>query len=165
MKNFKILNIAFTIALLFCIIPDALAQTAKYTYKPMAAEGCIMEYSIAKQGEKYYIIAAVESDRLSFLNESSFWIKTFDDDTIKLKGNLVDDKTRTFSSGNITLTRIHSSAQFEISEAELKLLNKGVAKVKLSTTPIEHKRTFKKDKIGKKLYKFYLQQKKDDEEF
>jgi len=44
-------------------------------------------------------------------------------------------------------------------------LNEGVAKIRLSMTPMNHERTFKKDKIGKKLYQFYLKEKQKDENF
>lgn len=45
MKTIKI------ILLLFCIILglNAKAQTVGYTYKALAAEGCNMKYSVAKQ--------------------------------------------------------------------------------------------------------------------
>ena len=46
-----------------------------------------------------------------------------------------------------------------------RLLKKGVAKIRLSTIPIEHERTFAKDKIGKKLYQFFLKQKNKDNDF
>ena len=32
-------------------------------------------------------------------------------------------------------------------------------------TPMNHECTFQKDKIGKKLYQFYLKEKKKDENF
>ena len=48
---------------------------------------------------------------------------------------------------------------------QFELLREGVAKVRLSTLPIEHERTFKKDKLGKKLYNFYLHQMNKDISF
>ena len=70
-------------------------------------------------------------------------------------------------SGNIVLpvTEISSTAQFKISPQQFELLKKGVAKIRLSTIPIEHERTFAKDKIGKKLYQFFLKQKNKDNDF
>ena len=65
----------------------------------------------------------------------------------------------------IPVTEISSTAQFEISEVQLALLNKGVLKVRLSTTPIEHDKNFKKDRIGKELHQFYLKKKKQDDSF
>lgn len=58
MKTIKI------ILLLFCIILgiNAKAQTVGYTYKALAAEGCNMKYSVAKQDTIYSIVATVRSD-------------------------------------------------------------------------------------------------------
>lgn len=63
MKTLKI------ILLLFCIILglNAKAQTVGYTYKALAAEGCNMKYSVAKQDTIYSIVATVRSDRMNFL--------------------------------------------------------------------------------------------------
>ena len=70
-------------------------------------------------------------------------------------------------SGNIVLpvTEISSTAQFKISPQQFEMLKNGVAKIRLSTIPIEHERTFAKDKIGKKLYQFFLKQKNKDNDF
>ena len=61
-------------------------------------------------------------------------------------------------SGNMVLPVISiiSSAQFSITPEQLEMIKSGVIKIRLSTTPIEHEREFTKDKIGKKLYEFYL---------
>lgn len=90
-------------------------------------------------------------------------LKTFDGDVIKLDGSQIGNGSESAGivSGNIFLpiTEISSTAQFKISPQQFELLKKGVAKIRLSTIPIEHERTFAKDKIGKKLYQFFLKQK------
>ena len=145
------------------------AQTVGYTYRPLAAEGCNMKYSVVKQDTAYYIIATVKSDRLNFLKESTMLLKTFDGEVIKLYGSQISSGSETAGivSGNIVLpvTEISSTAQFKISPQQFELLKKGVAKIRLSTIPIEHERTFAKDKIGKKLYQFFLKQKNKDNDF
>lgn len=145
------------------------AQTVGYTYRPLAAEGCNMKYSVVKQDTAYYIIATVKSDRLNFLKESTMLLKTFDGEVIKLYGSHIGSGSETAGivSGNIVLpvTEISSTAQFKISPQQFELLKKGVAKIRLSTIPIEHERTFDKDKIGKKLYQFFLKQKNKDNDF
>lgn len=145
------------------------AQTVGYTYRPLAAEGCNMKYSVVKQDTAYYIIATVKSDRLNFLKESTMLLKTFDGEVIKLYGSQIGSGSETAGivSGNIVLpvTEISSTAQFKISPQQFELLKKGVAKIRLSTIPIEHERTFAKDKIGKKLYQFFLNQKNKDNDF
>ena len=145
------------------------AQTVGYTYRPLAAEGCNMKYSVVKQDTAYYIIATVKSDRLNFLKESTMLLKTFDGEVIKLYGSQIGSGSETAGivSGNIVLpvTEISSTAQFKIRPQQFELLKKGVAKIRLSTIPIEHERTFAKDKIGKKLYQFFLKQKNKDNDF
>ena len=145
------------------------AQTVGYTYRPLAAEGCNMKYSVVKQDTAYYIIATVKSDRLNFLKESTMLLKTFDGEVIKLYGSQIGSGSETAGivSGNIVLpvTEISSTAQFKISPQQFELLKNGVAKIRLSTIPIEHERTFAEDKIGKKLYQFFLKQKNKDNDF
>lgn len=155
---------------IFLIISSGLmAQTVGYTYRPLAAEGCNIKYSIARQGDYYYIVATVKSDRLTFLKESSFWMKTVDGEVIKLHEEVIGGGTESAGivSGNIVIpvTGISSTAQFRISEEELEKLKKGIVKVRLSTTPIEHERIFKKDKIGRKLYEFYRKKQQNHDDF
>ena len=151
--------IILSIVLTMCSI-NINAQTVGYTYRPLAAEGCNMKYSVAKQDTAYYIIATVKSDRLNFLKESTMLLKTFDGEVIKLYGSQIGSGSETAGivSGNIVLpvTEISSTAQFKISPQQFELL---------STIPIEHERTFAKDKIGKKLYQFFLKQKNKDNDF
>lgn len=145
------------------------AQSVSYSYRPLAAEGCNVKYSVMKQDTAYYIIVTVRSDRLKFLKEPTFLIKNFDDDVIKLQGDLLDNANESagIMTGNIMIpvSIIYSTAQFRISPEQFELIKNGIAKVRLSTIPIEHERTFKKDKIGKKLYKFYLKAKSKSDDF
>lgn len=168
MKSNIGIQIILSIVLTMCSI-NINAQTVGYTYRPLAAEGCNMKYSVVKQDTAYYIIATVKSDRLNFLKESTMLLKTFDGEVIKLYGSQIASSSETAGivSGNIVLpvTEISSTAQFKISPQQFELLKKGVAKIRLSTIPIEHERTFAKDKIGKKLYQFFLKQKNKDNDF
>lgn len=158
--------------LLLCLLTigiETAAQSVDYTYRPLAAEGCNMKYSVTKQDSVYYIIVTVRSDRLKFLKESTFLIKNFEGDVIKLHGDLIDNSSESVGVmvGDMMLpiTEINSTAQFKISPEEFELIKKGIAKVRLSTIPIEHERTFNKDKIGRKLYQFYLNAKNKVEDF
>lgn len=157
-------------SLLWATMPMfAQAQSVSYTYKPLADEGCQMSYSIAKQDTNYCMVVTVSSDNMVFLKNPIFLIKTFKGDVIKLTGEQSGDKSDTggFLIGSIIfpITEINSTAQFPITEDQLKLLNDGIMKVRLSTSPYEHERTFKKDKIGKKLYNIYLKKKEQHDNF
>lgn len=145
------------------------AQTVSYGYKLLAAEGCYMRYSVAKQDTIYSIIATVRSDRMNFLNEPTMKVRTFKGKYLELKGDVIGSGSQSMGivSGNmvIPVTEISSTAQFRITPQQFEILNEGVAKIRLSMTPMNHERTFKKDKIGKKLYQFYLKEKQKDENF
>lgn len=145
------------------------AQSVGYTYKPLAAEGCNIKYSVAKQDSSYYIIATVKSDRLNFLKEPTMLLKTFDGEVIKLYGSLIGNGSESTGivSGDVVIpvTEISSIAQFKISPEQFELFKKGISKIRLSTIPIEHERTFSKNKIGKKLYQFFLKQRDKENNF
>jgi len=160
-------KILFLLCMCFGLI--AQAQTVGYTYKALAAEGCNMKYSVAKQGTEYSIVATVRSDRMAFLSNPTMKIKTFTGEYLELKGTVIGNGSQSAGiiSGNIVLpvTEISSTAQFRITPQQFEILNEGVAKIRLSMTPMNHERTFKKDKIGKKLYQFYLKEKSQDDNF
>lgn len=160
--------IYITILLYSYVVPTA-AQTVGYTHKALTADGCSMKYSITKQDSSYYVIATVRSERLNFLSEPTMKIRTFNDDVVSLKGVVIGSGSHSVGivSGGVVIpvTQITSTAQFSITSKEIEMLNKGVAKIRLSMTPNDHERTFKKDKIGKKLYQLYLKAKTKEDDF
>ncbi len=164
-------NILYTLFLLLVIgSASANAQTVGYSYKILAKEGCNMKYSVAKQDTSYYIIATVHSDRLTFLSNPTMKLRTFNsDDVLTLPGVAIGNGSQTagFMTGNLILpiTEISSSAQFKVTPEQFEQIKYGISKIKLDMTPMNHERNFKKDKIGKKLYKYYLKAKAADENF
>ena len=141
-------------------------KSVSYTYKPLAAEGCTMDYSVLKQDSMYYIIATVSSDRMKFLKEPTMLIKTFDDEVIVLKGELFDTDADVVNVGSsdilIPASIIRSTAQFKVTSCQFEQIKKGISKIRLSTLPIEHERVFKKDMLGRKLYELYLHEMNKD---
>jgi len=157
------------IALFTFLTVAASAQDVGYTHKLLTSEGCRLKYSVVKQDSSYYIIANVRSERFCFLNEPTMKIRTFNDEVITLKGMVIGSGSQSAGiiSGNIIIpvTEISSTAQFPVTTDEFEMLNNGISKIRLSMTPTDHERTFKKDKIGKKLYQFYLKAQADDDNF
>ncbi|MBO4565453.1 MAG: hypothetical protein J5720_08465 [Bacteroidaceae bacterium] len=148
---------------------EVYAQTVSYTYKPLAAEGCTMRYSVSRQNDSYYIIATVKSDRLLFLNEPTIKIRTFNGEVLTFSGKAIGNGSSSVGviSGNLVLpvSEISSTAQFKVTEEQFEQIKNGVAKIRITMTPMNHERTFTKDKIGKKLYKFYIKQKEQEDSF
>lgn len=159
------------VLILLCLLIGltAKAQMVSYTYKALAAEGCHMRYSVSKQDTVYSIVAMVRSDRMNFLSNPTMKIRTFTGKVLELQGTVLGNGSQTAGiiSGNIVIpvTEINSTAQFWITPEQFEILNDGVEKIRLTMTPMNHERTFKKDKIGKKLYQFFLKEKQKDDNF
>ena len=96
-------------------------------------------------------------------------MRTFNDDVLEFKGVVIGNGSESTGivSGNmvIPVTEPSSTAQFKVDPSDFEKINDGVAKIRLSMTPMNHERTFKKDKIGKKLYQFFLKVKSQDDDF
>lgn len=165
MQHIKVLSVL--ICLFIATVVNA--QTVGYTYRALAAEGCNMKYSVSKQGDSYSIVATVRSDRMVFLGNPTMKIRTFNDTLLELPGVVIGGGSESAGivSGNIVIpvTEIKSTAQFSITPEQFEILKEGVAKIRLSMTPMNHERTFKKDKIGKKLYQFFQKEKTKDDNF
>ena len=165
-KAYRYILIFFVSLALVC---NSFAQTVGYSYKLLAKEGCEMKYSVAKQDTSYYIVATVKSDNMRFLSEPTMKVRTFNDEVITLSGVLIgnDSETAGFIYGSfvIPITEKSSTAQFKITPQQFEVLKNGVSKIRLSMSPMNHERTFKKDRIGGKLYKFYLKKKTQDDDF
>lgn len=164
-KLFKYLMII----ILLLVSSNLSAQTVGYTYKALAADGCNMKYSVSKQDSTYYIIATVRSDRMIFLSEPTMKVRTFNNEVITLAGVAIGNGSRSigYMTGNvmIPISEISSTAQFKVTPEQFESIKNGIAKIRLDMSPMNHERTFKKDKIGKKLYQFYLKAKTQDDNF
>ena len=119
-----------------------------------------MKFSVAEQDGRYYIVAIMKSDDgLGFLKEPTMLIKNFDGEVVKLYGDNIG------TSSELSRKGLGSMAQFVITPEQFEMLKGGVSKVRFSTAPIEHERTFRRDKIGKKLYRLYMKRANKDENF
>ena len=145
------------------------AQSVSYTYKPLAAQGCSVEYSAIWQEGSPYIVVAISSDRLVFNETPTMMIRTLNDELIKSEGKAITASTSQggiiVSNVVVPVTRIRATAQFPITVEQIEMLQNGVAKVRISTIPLTHERTFKKDKIGKKLHSYFKKSAKLEENF
>jgi len=153
MKKIVILTLFLLQALTMC------AQSVSYSYKPLAAEGCSVEYTAYRMDSVSSIIVRVSSNRLLFANNPQMLLKLTDGEIIKLNGVSLNATTSSDANlvGDVVLssTSYNAQAQFYIMEEQIEKLKKGVIKVRISTTPRVHEREFKKDKIGLALYQAF----------
>lgn len=156
--------------LFFTTLVHLQAQSVSYTYKPFSAEGCTVSYTPVFVGDTAYIVVGVQSDRLMFSDNPTMMVRFFNTDQIlQLSGKKMD---ATSSSGAVMVgnvfvpyTEVKAMALFRVSEQEMESFKLGVERIRLSTLPITHDRTFNNDKIGMPLYQNYQSEKKKAQDF
>lgn len=156
-------------AIMFVWAVLSFAQSVSYTYKPLAAEGCSVMYTVAKQDSSYYIVVSIKSDRFQFLKETTMMLRNFNNEVLKLEGKHIGDGSETggIVAGNmvIPVTELSTTAQFPITPEQMEFFSNGIAKIRITAIPMNHERTFKKDKIGKKLYTYLKKLTEDKDDF
>ena len=146
------LFVALTALLLSC----GSANSISYTHKPLAAEGCSVTYSAVQQDGQLYIIVTVKSDRLVFTDTPTMMLKNFNGEVLKLEGTNLQSRTETsgvlIGSMVLPVSELNALAQFPVALGDIDFFKSGIAKVRLSTVPLVHEKTFSKDVIGRSLY-------------
>ena len=151
----------FVIALIVMMIIPVKSQSVGYNYKPLSSKSCNIKFSISKSDTSYHVIAVVKSGKRKFIGETTMMIKTFDGQVLKLKGKEIDKESTSgwviIDGFFIPMSHKAYTAQFSIAPEQFEILRQGVAKIYVTTIPTPHERSFKRDKIGLKLYEFYEQ--------
>lgn len=156
---------------IICLITfsSAVAQSVGYTYKALAAEGCSVKYSALWQDGQPYIVVVVSSDRLVFNDTPIMMMRLFNGELIKSEGKAVNTTTsqggRIIGKVVVPDTELQVTAQFPITKQQVDMLYNGVAKIRITTLPLTHERTFKRDKIGEKLYYFFQEGAQSEDDF
>ena len=149
-------RILFLFAFIGLLASCGSAKSVTYLHKPLAAEGCEVSYSAVQQDGQLYIVVTVKSDRLVFNDTPTFMLRNFEDKVLKLDGTNLQARTETsgmlISNVYVPISELNAMAQFPVDLADVSFFKPGIAKVRLSTVPIVHEKTFSSDVIGKYLY-------------
>lgn len=149
----------FVIAFIVMMIIPVKSQSVGYIYKPLSSKSCNIKFSVCKNNTSYYVIAVVKSGKRKFIGETAMMIKTFDGQVLKLNGKEIDEESTSgwviIDGFFIPMSHKAYTAQFLITPEQFEILRQGVAKIYVATLPTPHERSFKRDKIGLKLYEFY----------
>ena len=167
-------KIIFAFVLLFAA-GISQAQVAKYTYKPFNKEGCRVEFFVTSNNGKLHLVIDVKSDEgLAFSQEPVCQLRFGNGETLKIEGtNLgfarTSSETVVYSNYASNTTSSYGRAVFLISEEEAENFKSGIVKIRLTTVPFVHERTFDpyglKGSIGEDIYKAYLKEKNKEENF
>lgn len=146
------------------------AQSIGYKHSGSKIDGkCSVDfYPYCYDGE-CFVVVCVTSAEVILPPNPTLLLRLNDDSVLKLGGWMFNtSKFQTaLSADNATLPtdEVTMIAKFPISEKEVEMLREGVKKVGLDLLPMVHQHEFKKDKLGKGLYKSFTEAIKRDEEF
>lgn len=148
---------------------SSVAQPVGYTHKAFLPEGCVVNYLVVMQNDSCFIEVNFDSDLSKFTDQPTMMVRTFDGTVFKLNGSTpvckVESKLVERDGETKVVSGFYSTVRFCIEASQMEAMKNGIAKVRLSTTPYEHEREFKKDKIGKPLYEQYLKKNNKDADF
>lgn len=151
------------------IVSCGTSKSVSYTHKPLAAEGCSVSYSAVSQDGQPVIVVSVKSDRLVFGDNPIMQLKNFKGEVLKLEGTNLQSRTETsgvlISNVVVPISELNALAQFPINAEDISFFESGIAKVRLSTIPIVHEKTFSRDQIGSYLYKALLKEQAAADDF
>ena len=101
----------------------------------------------------------MRTEKMDFENPPKNKMRTFEDNIIELTGEKLtsQDDMVAVPMGVliIPISEKNIFARFAVTESEMKLINEGVKKIRLYTLPESYDKSFKKDNLGKKIYKQY----------
>ena len=145
------------------------AKNVSYSHKPFTTESCDVSYSALQHDGQLYIVVTVKSERLVFGDSPTMMLKNFDGETLKLAGVNLQAQTETsgilIGSMVLPVSELRAMAQFPVDSTDIDFFKSGIAKVRLSTVPIVHEKTFGKDIIGGYLYKTLQQANVSEDSF
>ncbi len=151
MKKF-ILALGLALALVSCGTP----RTVGYAPNLFSEDDCSVNFSVLTEGNDRFIVVSLTSKEITYSENPVMKLKTFQGDIIELAGTGINehpqDNTNTVNGKPVTTHQIKSVAQFYIKDNQIELLADGVKKIRISTIPIVHEKTFKHDEIGSWLY-------------
>lgn len=149
-------RVLFLFAIVALLASCGSAKSVSYLHKPLAAEGCEVSYSALQQDGQLYIFVTVKSDRLVFNDTPTLMLRNFEDKVLKLDGTNLQARTETsgmlISNVYVPISELNAMAQFPVDLADVNFFKSGISKVRLSTVPIVHEKSFSSDIIGKYLY-------------
>ena len=146
------------------------AQTVSYSYRVFSDEGCTVSYTPSFVGDTAYIVVSVKSDRLVFSDNPTMMVRFFNtDEILQIEGKKLDATTSkgAFMVGYVFVpfSEVKAMAMFKVSDQDMEMFKSGVERIRLSTLPITHDRTFKTDMIGEDLYQNYQREKRKAKNF
>ena len=154
-------NYIFSIYLLFC----ALTASAQASYGDIVFGDYNVKINVSTENDSVFLSLILTSENKKMTDKPKLLLRLTDDTVISLEGTLLESTIKSDGAyimpmpyvGNIAINENHfiTGAKFPITKEQIEQFSKGIKKLRLNTSPKFHEKEWRKDKIGKTLYKKY----------
>lgn len=138
-----------------------ITSKAQVSYGDIILGNHNMKINVLTEKDSIYLIVVYADEKLKIVDTPRLLIRLMDDSVISLEGKMLGSQTK--SDGGLVLHGIYiasnhfvSEAKFPITKDEILRFKQGVKKLRLNTSPKYHERKWKRDRIGKILYRSYI---------
>lgn len=126
-----------------------------YSYASFRAGNGMARYTVFSDEKDLFLAVTISSDEVIFFaEEPAMTFQNFNGTTLTLKGSSLGN-TGLFLT-NAEPSTNYASAQFKVKPDQVDFFQNGIRSVRITTVPNIHERSFRRDKIGRKLYKELL---------
>ena len=119
-----------------------------------------VKINFSTENDSIFLTLLLTSERLKMSDNPKLLLRLMDDSVMSLDGCMLGSTNKSEGAvmiGNTAVAINHyvTEAKFPISKEQVESLSKGIKKLRLNTSPKFHEKEWRKDKIGKILYKKY----------
>lgn len=165
-----------TAILVLCSLTVSAQKKVSYRTNAFMEEENAVSFSVTREDSTYFLVMTFESYNSVLPPEPALKMKTFDDEVLAFSGERLSQNSHTggigigTAVGGSVVTNvipydwITELVRFKVTEEQFEAMASGVKKIRINTAPLVHEGEFRRDIIGKRLYKMFLEQKnvKDD---
>lgn len=150
------------ILLILLIACSCLSGKAQVSYGDNFFVDYNVKINLSTENDSVFLNLILTSERLKMSDSPKLLIRLMDGNVISLDGYLLDSTNKSEGAVMIGYTAVAinhyvTEAKFPITKEQAESLLKGVKKLRLNTSPKFHEKEWRKDKIGKILYKKYME--------
>ena len=148
------------VLLIFIIDCFCLSGKAQVSYGDNFLVDYNVKINLSTENDSIFLTLMLTSERLKMSDNPKLLLRLMDDSVMSLDGYMLGSTNKSEGAvmiGNTAVAINHyvTEAKFPISKEQVESLSKGIKKLRLNTSPKFHEKEWRKDKIGKILYKKY----------
>lgn len=119
-----------------------------------------LRFNLSTENDSIFLLVVHTSWEYKMQDKPKMLIRLMGEEVISLEGILLSSSNKNGGAvvvGNIAVSSHEyiTEAKFSISRDQIEKFSKGIKKIRINTTPEYYEKTWRRDKIGKKLYAKY----------